>query len=212
MRTQATAPKVGGANGKREDAPASAIRRLDLQAEGLQVSAAVLHKLRENFIKHIGGAPYTSVERTYESALSLMDGMSCSMAEVAIFTKLLEELRGDRNFIYNVGPFLSAVINGSEEREFTVFTRELGAVYHLLYRSKKNVKVIGNVGEYFCMMMEDGEVTIEGNTWCYAGFMMSGGHLTLNGKWGKYLGKGRTGGTITTCVKKGQSDEVSSSQ
>ena len=111
---------------------------------------------------------------------------------------LLGEYENKKYFGYFTGCYLSALINGSKEQDFKIFTNYLIKTIDCIgYKNRKNIDVNGNAGRLVGGRMYDGKITVNGNAGSWVGWSMEGGKITINGNVGWGVGDGMKGGKIT---------------
>ena len=90
------------------------------------------------------------------------------------------------------GLFLSALINSSKDKEFTILTEHLDKRINLIgYCNKKIVNVKGNAGDIVGWWNE-GTISVEGNSGNSVGFCNEG-TISVKGDAGDYVGSGNEG-------------------
>ena len=100
-------------------------------------------------------------------------------------------------FSRRTGLFLSALVNTSLDKDFTIVAENLSnppmcvGEYNL-----KNLTIIGNVYGELGRDMERGSITINGNVDLHVGIEMRGGLITVNGNVKDTVGQWACGGTI----------------
>ena len=94
----------------------------------------------------------------------------------------LPELPLPNTFTDKIGVFLSALIEASSDREFSLHVGFLNRKISFIgYRNTKNLYVEGDVGNYFAFRMKSGEIVLDGNSDACPGYGMEGGKLVING-------------------------------
>jgi len=118
--------------------------------------------------------------------------------EITEFSLLLEEHENKTYFEDFTGCYLSALINGSRDKDFKIITNYLSKnIDDIGYKNRKNIDVNGNVEWGVGFEMERGEITINGNVEWGVGFDMEGGKITVNGNAGERVGWEMKDGEIT---------------
>jgi len=105
-----------------------------------------------------------------------------------------------------MGLLLSAMINESPDKDFTIVTLNLGILPRSLgYANVKDINVVGDVGEYLGERMKSGSITVDGNV-CnqllgsryegYIGSRMEGGIIRVKGNTGNNIAHWMSGGKL----------------
>jgi len=111
---------------------------------------------------------------------------------------LLGEHENKKYFESFTGCYLSALINGSKDKDFNIITNYLTkTIDYIGYKNTKNIDVNGSVGRWVGFRMEGGKITINGNTGWYVGDRMKDGKITVNGNAGVWVGFFMENGKIT---------------
>ncbi|VVC00713.1 Tungsten-containing formylmethanofuran dehydrogenase 2 subunit C [uncultured archaeon] len=130
----------------------------------------------------------------YDKALEEIAGRDCTADEIDMFAIGLNKFK-DWNG-ETAGYFLSALINSSTEREFTLHVSHLeGKLLMLGYMNRKNVTVYGDC-EGVGAGMESGTLVLHGNISRDTGLGMKGGRIVVHGDTGICVGGHMTGGCI----------------
>ncbi len=101
------------------------------------------------------------------------------------------------------GLFLSALINIHHAKtkttnEYIIHTMQFDSpLNNLCYKNTANVRVIGNVGDYFCVEMIFGNVHLEGNSGDYACANMIDGTVQIDGNAAKNICTQMKEGNVT---------------
>jgi len=118
--------------------------------------------------------------------------------EITEFSLLLGEHENKKYFEDFTGWYLSALINGSRDKDFKIFTNYLTkTIDYIGYENRKNIDVNGNAGMCAGDRMKGGKITVNGNAGDVVGDGMKGGKITVNGNAGDVVGDGMKGGKIT---------------
>lgn len=109
-----------------------------------------LEKLKAVFSGYLDDAGFAnrlSIEKRYMDALERVKGIKYSPDDVAEFSLCLAQFEKAEYFGEKTGPFLSALINNGDGREFTIYTKELAKPVTCLGAfNTKDIKVKGSVG------------------------------------------------------------------
>ncbi|VVC00707.1 Tungsten-containing formylmethanofuran dehydrogenase 2 subunit C [uncultured archaeon] len=151
----------------------------------------------------------------YMQACACVEGLEYAARDVLEFSIALGKYQTHPRFEECAGLFLSALINKSSEKNFTVITEHLENISELGYANTKDVIVRGNCGKGFASRMESGRaevfgdagesagsgmkggtVIIHGNTGDRPAADMHGGELFINGNAGYTAGEGMEGGKL----------------
>ena len=132
----------------------------------------------------------------YTAKLSAPSEISSN--NITEFSLLLEEHENKKYFENFTGWYLSALINGSKDKDFKIFTNYLSKTTDFIgYKNRKNIDVNGSVGRWVGFRMEGGKITINGNAGERVGYAMNGGEITVNGNAEYEVGNEMNGGEIT---------------
>jgi len=113
------------------------------------------------------------------------------------FSLLLEEHENKNYFEYFTGWYLSALINGSRDKDFKIITNYLSkTIDYIGYKNTKNIDVNGNVGGLIGDGMKGGKITVNGNAGDWVGDCMEDGEITINGNARDGVGGYMEGGKI----------------
>jgi len=177
------------------------------QTAGIETTALV----RGNpAIKRMGAAFAKALEKdgkydvVYDKCLSLAKRLKCTSKDVSYFAFSMAEHNLHPRFGFCAGLFLSALINASPEKYFTISTHGIGAIDQLGYRNSKFVSVVGDVGPWVGQEMKGGILRIKGNAGRNAGCWMKGGILLILGNAGDFAGNMMDGGTLRIMGNAGQ--------
>ena len=114
------------------------------------------------------------------------------------FSLLLGEYENKKDFESFRGFYLSALINGSKDKDFKIITNYLRKTINFIgYENAKNIDVNGNAGDWVGYEMKRGEITIDGNAGWGVGYEMKRGEITVNGNAGNWVGDRMKRGEIT---------------
>ena len=126
----------------------------------------------------------SDAEDDYRSAVWHTWVLTYSSKEVTNFSIALVEFQHEEVFSTKAGLFLSALINESNGKNFTVITEHLEKPIDWLgYENTKNIIVQGNVGDCVGEDMKCGKITIQGNAREDVGYRMTGGSIYVGGKY-----------------------------
>jgi len=118
--------------------------------------------------------------------------------EITEFSLLSGEHENKKDFEHFTGFYLSALINGSRDKDFKIITNYLSkTINNIGYKNNKNIDVNGNAGYGVGEGMNRGKITINGNAEDWVGNGMKGGDITVNGNTGDVVGGRMEGGEIT---------------
>jgi formylmethanofuran dehydrogenase subunit C len=152
----------------------------------------------------------------FEGAFEGLRNIYYSSDDVERFCLALSEFQDGRDFKYQAGMFLSALVNSGKEEEYTIHTSHLGAKISYLGDENEKTLVVcgdlggcvgrdmvsgsilvkGNCGHQVGDGMRSGSIVIEGNAGHNAGIKMRGGSIFVKGSCGQQAGEGMLGGTI----------------
>lgn len=133
----------------------------------------------------------------YQRALESIKGLEITPKDVFRFSISLGSMLDGPMSVVKAGLFLSALINSSAYRRFTIFTQHFPEPPVFLgYQNCKSVIVKGNVGFECAREMLAGRFVVEGDAEYSLGCLMSGGVVTIQGAAGRNLGERMTGGEI----------------
>lgn len=148
---------------------------------------------------------HDSAEEIYVAAISALNGIQISSKDVERFCVLLIDHQDEKDFNRTVGLFLSALINQSQDTDFTIQTKHLSQtlynIAYIGYRNTKNIVVeetslsIVNVGEGMLggsihikanavsigKRMKKGNIIVDGWAWSHVGTAMEGGTILVKG-------------------------------
>ena len=158
-----------------------------------------LKRLKEAWTAYQYKVPNNAPEhKQYENALSVVNGLQCSAADIEKFSIVLAEFQCEEYFNRKAGKFLSALMNNGKEDAFVIHTNHLNEhIYWLGYMNTKNITVEGDVGRDVGAYMKSGEIRVGGNADHSVGFQMEGGSITIEGNAGDWIGEDMKGGSIT---------------
>jgi len=121
-----------------------------------------------------------------------------SSNNITEFSLLLGEHENKTYFRDFTGCYLSALINGSDDKDFKIFTNYLSKTIDWIgYENAKNIDVNGNAGDRVGSDMKKGKITVNGNAGDEVGCGMEDGKITINGNAGYWVGDGMVDGKIT---------------
>jgi len=150
----------------------------------------IIHKVKENETLRQLKEAFRKLEypgdagKCYVSAVSLIRNIKHSSKDVTNFSIALVEFQHEEVFSTKAGLFLSALINESNGKNFTVITEHLEKPIDWLgYENTKNIIVQGNVGDCVGEDMKCGKITIQGNAREDVGYRMTGGSIYVGGKY-----------------------------
>jgi formylmethanofuran dehydrogenase subunit C len=133
----------------------------------------------------------------YEVASELFKKSDYSVHDVEDFCLQIKQFQSDENFSYKAGVIISAMINSGIDDGYKVDTTIFDKRLVLLgYKNIKHVTVIGDAGEEFASLMEDGSVTVKGSVHGKVGNKMSGGEIYINENVFGHVGPDMEGGMI----------------
>ncbi len=119
-----------------------------------------------------------------------------TVKDVFDFSVMLKKYEKQKGFSFT-GLFLSALINNSEKNDFKIITSHLYNKIDLVgFFNKKNLTVIGDVGQKAAWSMKGGEIVITGNTGTHTGMGMKAGKLMVEGSTDYSAGAGMQGGKL----------------
>ena len=136
-------------------------------------------------------------DSNYPEILALIKDIKYSAKDVELFSIALAEFQDHPLFSGKAGFFLSALINGGAETNYTLHLEHLEEELCFLgYQNTKNIRIIGNAGIWVGVGMLNGTITIEGNARFQLGMSMRGGTIILNGDAHLEVGAFMRGGEI----------------
>ena len=112
---------------------------------------------------------------------------------------------------YHVGIFLSVLVNNCKDDDISINIPQT-PINHFAVCNTKNLTVVGNVGEFFCMSMVSGNVKLIGNAGEYFGQDFNGGEILVQGDVGfscaSYMKSGKiiVNGNCDGCVGRNMHD------
>jgi formylmethanofuran dehydrogenase subunit C len=136
-------------------------------------------------------------EEHYPSALSLIEPIVYSPAEVEKFSIALSHFGSERNFGEKAGIFLSALINKGPGAEYIIHTGNAGEIENVGILNAKKIVVKGNGGSFLGAYMKEGSITGIGDVSECVGARMVGGKITVRGNAGEGAGESMDGGSIS---------------
>jgi hypothetical protein len=96
----------------------------------------------------------------------------------------------------HIGSFLSALANEGRDTEFTIHTGNFErAIQCLGYANKKDITIIGDVGNWLGYRMTTGTIHVYGNADLLVGYKMRGGRIFVHGN-AKIVGEAMMGGEV----------------
>jgi formylmethanofuran dehydrogenase subunit C len=133
----------------------------------------------------------------YDNILHSMPEMDYTAEDVHEFCLRVGALMHEDDFPVKAGPFISALINTGKDSSYVVDTRRLGILIdNLGFENKKEISVIGDVGDYLGNYMEVGSITIEGDAGKGVGCGLRGGNIVVQGNAGILVGMWMRDGEI----------------
>jgi formylmethanofuran dehydrogenase subunit C len=133
----------------------------------------------------------------YQLAMDSLQGKTFSSADVEKFSIALAGFQEDADFSLNAGDFLSALINGGSEENYTIRTNHLETPPDAFgCQNSKNIVIDKNIGRYCGDGMKGGRITIRGNAAEYLGRDLNGGEIVVDGNAGANCGERMEGGEI----------------
>ena len=143
-------------------------------------------------------------EEFYKKAIRMVSVIQYSSSDVEKFSLVLSELVrkicAKKKIGYRkekAGMFLNALINCGKDKTYTIHTIENGEdITWFGYRNRKEIMVLGDVGDYFANRMEGGLITVNGNVHGDMGQDMRDGEVIITGNAGS-VGYELKGGKIT---------------
>jgi hypothetical protein len=164
----------------------------------------IIHKVKENeTLKQLRVAlskfrTIVAYGSDYLRAVSLVQRIKCSSNDVTSFSISLAEFQDEKSFSNRAGLFLSALINESKAKNFTIITEHLEQRINLLgFNNRKNIIIQGDAGNWVGSGMKAGTITVQGNTEDWVGAHMEDGTILLQGNTEDWAGIQMEGGTIT---------------
>ncbi|MFH0860818.1 MAG: hypothetical protein V1921_06420 [Candidatus Altiarchaeota archaeon] len=186
--------------------------KLKLEGEG---GAERLPHLKEGKIKQalelFDSIPYRAQGETnfdyegyYRKVLEGAEMINASESEVQKILAALEAKQSEiGGYPEHVGTFITAMMQGSKAREFTL--RPAYYLHHIgeYLQGDKKITVFGDMGTV-ASRMRGGELIIKGNVFDNSGEKMSGGKLIIEGHAGGDLGREMGGGLIEAAEARGR--------
>ena len=130
----------------------------------------------------------------YKNALFVIKGLDYTAEDVTRFSLMLGKFQDEKDFKDKAGLFMSALINSSNEDDFTVYTSHLEEIMFLGFSNSKNIVVMGLAGEYLCCDMKNGTVVVNGDA-LEIGMQMKGGKIVIKGN-ASSVGEEMNGGVV----------------
>lgn len=138
---------------------------------------------------------------SYVAFLSAIKRINYPAEAVTIFTNLLPKVRGD---VYDMGLFISALVNNCKESDVTICTRDFEYYIPFIgYMNSKNLNVIGPIGHKCFQYMLNSKVVINGDVDDGLGYRMCNGEIIVNGNCTDCVGQLMEDGCI---IVKGNAD------
>lgn len=136
-------------------------------------------------------------EEQFSIAEKLVKPISASSREIEKFIVALAGFQEEPSFSEKAGIFLSALINTSPGTDFVVQTSHLDeALSFLGMKNRKNITILGDVGDHAGYEMENGSLQIKGNCEDGLGALMRGGLIALEGNADDTVGQRMEGGRV----------------
>ena len=141
----------------------------------------VLRQLRAAWAK-CSPRLYNADHYSYEDTFVKLSHISCSAADVERFSLVLAEFQDEKWFSYKAGIFLSAIVNNGRDSDYVVRTGHLKSPPDSLgCKNRKNLTIIGDVGDWLGSYMAGGRITLKGNAGIQVGYGMEGGEIFIHG-------------------------------
>ncbi len=142
----------------------------------------------------------------YEHCTELLEGIKCSAEDVRDVVVALKKYEPYKMFEF-CGVFLSALVNMSDEDNFSILTTHFEkGVNFLGLNNLKNLTILGNTNNFTGAYMKKGVITVKGNVNNNAGEGLKDGRINIFGDvLGGLLGGIADGGEIHVEGDLGQS-------
>jgi formylmethanofuran dehydrogenase subunit C len=156
-----------------------------------------IEAMRELFSKYKSISSNIALDNVYDLAVQLTNSIKYSSQDIALFSISLVHFQSEQFFVRGTGEFLSALINNSEDENFTIVTSNLSfPISNIGYKNTKNISIEGNAGNNVGVGMIRGAIHVNGNVGDTLGYKMDDGIITVNGNSKYQTGRDMNGGTI----------------
>ncbi|MEM4555030.1 MAG: hypothetical protein QXT25_04230 [Candidatus Anstonellaceae archaeon] len=126
-----------------------------------------------------------------------VEKIRCSGSDIEEFILLLSKYQQEKNFANRAGIFLSELCNRCNDEKITLYFSHLETpINYVAYKNRKEIYVIGDVGNCAGQYMQGGSLTIEGCCGHMLGAYAEGGQITVKGNALDYAGMEMLKGNI----------------
>jgi|GEM_PF-1774376 len=148
-----------------------------------------LDEICKGYEKYMNSDNRTGMIPTY-----ITDKLHPTKEQIEEFSKILPDYKNLKGFETHTSLYLSALMQSSEDKEFTIDMKPLNnegiLLQNLAYKLKgKKLTINGNTGNYFGLYAEDCEITLNGNTLWSIGLDAQNCRITVNGDTGFDVGE-----------------------
>ena len=179
---------------KRRFGPQEKREEGDIVLEPPSLAVAEIIRRYDKWLSWLGECEMEDA-RCIEDAYGLQ-GLKATPKDIFDFSVYLKNFERRKRF-EDSGTFISELIRNCPEQHFELMTELLRIQINLIgYRNKKNITVIGDVGEFCCSEMEEGCVVSRGSAGDSCGINMLGGVLAVRGNVGSDIAEYMNGGNI----------------
>jgi formylmethanofuran dehydrogenase subunit C len=190
--------EIGGRFGRYGKEEEKAIRGQDIREDQVVSQLIIIWRA-------FGPQTELEMEKVYDDMSAALSGVQYTPEHVEKFSLALAESlpesispQNEITLPFNIGLFLSALINNGKDDEYTIHTKGLAVLPQFLgSENRKKIIVKGDGGEYLGSRMEGGSITVEGDVEESAGIGMKGGAIIIKNDAGYRLGYHMNGGMIT---------------
>ncbi|MFH0860806.1 MAG: hypothetical protein V1921_06360 [Candidatus Altiarchaeota archaeon] len=113
-----------------------------------------------------------------------------------LYQKLEESFKGDKEYDYKMGTFITQLMQRSTKSEFKLKVSSLLQCFGMNLSGGKKITVEGDLGNYAGLEMSDGQLIVDGSVGAWAGQGMTGGYLEIGNNASSWLGFKMNGGKI----------------
>ncbi|MFN3910219.1 MAG: hypothetical protein ACK4J0_03245, partial [Candidatus Anstonellaceae archaeon] len=136
---------------------------------------------RNNEIKRTYNGTAIDIDSYYNKVYRELKKIEPSSMDIQEFVQNLEKFQDYKDFELMAGLFLSALINSSTDRIIHIDLRHLRYPLDFVgYENKKEVYIIGDVGNFLGYFMSKGRITLIGNVGIEVGKKMNGGEIYIS--------------------------------
>ena len=129
----------------------------------------------------IGEVPDAEYKMVYDRAIELLSHLKYSVSDIKEFIITLSAFAKEQDFESKAGIFISALINTSPRRRFSIQLDNLPPLHRLGYMNTKSITITGDVGILLGHSMAGGYLRVHGNAGNWLGYGMSKGKISVSG-------------------------------